>query len=184
MAQRVERTIPSLASRIGAKSKSGDRRIVPSGAYSVQNFGRDYRDCRAPNWRCPLQVFDNVREGIGRILAQNVDVGLVRADMTEISNPDRGYQAFSWPSLTVPPPSFSSVKLRNDQDTFGIGRRFRCCSSRSLERSANRGFAFEYKAVHRLAAAGQLDNDVARPHHQSRSCRDNRDRHSLGSSRP
>lgn len=42
----------------------------------------------------PLQVFDNVREGIGRILAQKVDVGLVRADMTEISNAYRGYRAF------------------------------------------------------------------------------------------
>ncbi len=40
-----------------------------------------------------LQVFHNVREGIGRILAQNVDIGLMRANMAEIGNADRGHKA-------------------------------------------------------------------------------------------
>ncbi|MNL51641.1 hypothetical protein D3C87_1747530 [compost metagenome] len=94
-------------------------------------------------------------------MAQNVDIGLVCADMAEIGNTDRRHKAFlpesdgSAAFLVLP------VETGNDQDTFGIGRGFADIQIDLLSDPRIEGFAFENQAVHRLVTAHQLDDDMA-----------------------
>ena len=87
----------------------------------------------------PLQVFNNVQERIGQISAQTFNIGLVRADMTEIGNADRGHEAFlaqpygSTALLLLP------VETGNDQDAFGMCGRFADIQTDFSEQSTNKG---------------------------------------------
>ncbi|MCY1376273.1 hypothetical protein D9M69_637510 [compost metagenome] len=67
-----------------------------------------------------FQIFNNVGERIGRTLANDIDVGLVRANVAEIGNADRGDEAFLSQPYHLTAGALFPIKTRDNQHAFSI----------------------------------------------------------------